>query len=71
MKKLKLNFDELKVESFTTNIEKIPKGTANGAAITIDFTCDLDPICIAGGTRECDTAHRPDGCDDSSCCDDD
>ncbi len=58
MKKLKLNLDELKVESFNTSTERKTKGTANGFAAS-DFgscNCDTSP-------EECTWTDDDPGCD--------
>ena len=44
MKKLKLNLDEIKVESFETNILESKKGTVNGHEWTIPYEVCADTV---------------------------
>ncbi len=63
MKKLKLNLEDLKVESFETVSRKNKKGTINGNAPTWpnDPTCAEE--CITAFTDPCDTQYNT--CDES------
>jgi len=74
MKKLKLNLDEIKVESFETNFNVNKKGTANGfvtGAVCIPTegyqpTCDY-PSCNNTRCGSCDISCNPGSytCNDS------
>ncbi len=56
MKKLKLNLEELKVESFEATVKQNVKGTVNGnATIPPQLTCDDG--CITSVTNPCHTEY--------------
>ncbi len=60
MKKLKLNLEDLKVESFETSSKSINKGTVHGNGDTVvDRTCEEYHTC--GGQNSCDPTNCP-GC---------
>lgn len=58
--KLKLNLDQLTVDSFDTSVSEKPKGTVFGEE------CTCQTVCTCPGCPSCDVT-CPDTCDDDTC----